>query len=67
MIIDRLSIQYGQTEWTLWDRFEFPGNHTLQEVVNWFKEKHQLDVGMVSSGVSMLWSGFIPPKKVHAS
>jgi len=56
--------QYGNIEWTLWDRFEF-GNPTLREVTDWFKEKHNLEVGMVSSGVSMLWSGFIPPKKVE--
>jgi len=54
--------KYGNIEWTLWDRFEF-GNPTLREVTDWFKEKHNLEVGMVSSGVSMLWSGFIPPKK----
>jgi len=55
--------KYGETEWTLWDRFEFRGNPTLKEIIDWFRDKLKLEVGMVSSGVSMLWSGFIPPKK----
>ncbi|EJD53721.1 ubiquitin activating enzyme [Auricularia subglabra TFB-10046 SS5] len=55
--------KYGDTEWTLWDRFEFTGNPTLRELVNWFKTKHNLDVTMVSQGVSMLWSSFVPKKK----
>ncbi|KAF9008754.1 ubiquitin activating enzyme [Cyathus striatus] len=55
--------KYGETEWTLWDRFEFRNDPTLQEIVNWFKEKHNLEVAMVSQGVSMLWSSFIGKKK----
>ncbi|KAF8341326.1 ubiquitin activating enzyme [Cantharellus anzutake] len=57
--------KYAETEWTLWDRFEFRGNPRLQDVIDWFKKHHNLEVGMVSSGVSMLWSGFILPKKVR--
>ncbi|WWD17448.1 hypothetical protein CI109_101889 [Kwoniella shandongensis] len=55
--------KYGETEWTLWDRFEIDGNPTLQQFLDWFKEKHNLEVQMVSTGVSMIWSSFIPPKK----
>lgn len=55
--------KYGNVEWSLWDRFELFGNPTLKEFINWFQEKHQLEVTMVSSGVSMLWSSFTPPKK----
>ncbi|KAK0242946.1 ubiquitin activating enzyme [Armillaria nabsnona] len=56
--------KYGSTEWTLWDRFEFKNDPTLQEIVSWFNEKHKLDVGMVSQGVSMLWSSFMLKPKV---
>ena len=56
--------KYGNTEWTLWNRFEFTGNPTLKELVSWFQTNHQLTVTMVSQGVSMLWSSFVGKKKV---
>ncbi|KDQ20703.1 hypothetical protein BOTBODRAFT_26721 [Botryobasidium botryosum FD-172 SS1] len=55
--------KYGETEWTLWDRFEFKNDPTLKELVAWFQDKHGLEISMVSSGVSMLWSSFVAPKK----
>lgn len=58
--------KYGDVEWTLWDRLEFKGNPTLKEFITWFREKHKLDVSMVSQGVSMLWSAFVAKKKVRA-
>ena len=57
--------KYGNTEWTLWDRFTFENDPTLKEIIDWFREKHNLDVSMVSQGVSMLWSSFIGKKKVR--
>jgi ubiquitin-activating enzyme E1 len=56
--------KYGNTEWTLWDRFVFDNNPTLQDIVTWFRTNHNLEIGMVSQGVSMLWSSFIGKKKV---
>jgi ubiquitin-activating enzyme E1 len=50
----------------LWDRFEIPNNPTLKEFLDWFKQTHNLEVQMVSQGVSMLWSSFVAPKKVSS-
>ncbi|KDQ64663.1 hypothetical protein JAAARDRAFT_28301 [Jaapia argillacea MUCL 33604] len=61
--IEAKKYKYNTTEWTLWDRFEFKEDPTLHQIVQWFRNEHQLEVGMVSQGVSMLWSSFIGKKK----
>ncbi|KAG6331678.1 hypothetical protein ID866_7409 [Astraeus odoratus] len=55
--------KFGNTEWTLWDRIEFKNDPTLKEFIAWFRANHNLDVTMVSQGVSMLWSSFTDRKK----
>ncbi|KAF2422612.1 ubiquitin-activating enzyme E1 1 [Tothia fuscella] len=47
----------------LWDRFEVE-NVTLQEFLDDFKGKG-LDIGMISSGVSLLYASFYPPAKLQ--
>ena len=46
----------------LWDRFEVE-NVTLKEFLKDFEEKG-LDITMMSSGVSLLYASFYPPKKL---
>jgi len=50
--------------WSLWDRFEVEGEITVQEFIDHFKEKYQLDISMISCGVAMVYAFFMAKDKL---
>ena len=56
--------KYNDTEWTLWNRFNLEGDMTLKEIINYFKDKHELEVTMMSCGQTMVYGSFMPKKKL---
>lgn len=56
-------LKYLETEFTLWDRFDLKGDMTLQEFLDYFEKEVKLDVMMLVSGSSLLYSSFMAKNK----
>lgn len=50
--------------WTVWDRLDAHGpGMTVQGLIDWLDETHGLELSMLSSGVTILYSDFMDPKR----
>uniref|UniRef100_A0A0N4ZA27 E1 ubiquitin-activating enzyme n=1 Tax=Parastrongyloides trichosuri TaxID=131310 RepID=A0A0N4ZA27_PARTI len=55
--------EYAGNKFTLWDSLDVKGPLTLQQLIDWFEEKTNLELSMLSSGVSLVYSFFMNAKK----
>uniref|UniRef100_A0A158R3T7 E1 ubiquitin-activating enzyme n=1 Tax=Syphacia muris TaxID=451379 RepID=A0A158R3T7_9BILA len=55
--------RYSDKTFTLWDRIEIQGPKTLKELMDYIQEKTKLDISMLSSGVSLIYSFFMNASK----
>uniref|UniRef100_A0A131Z3G4 E1 ubiquitin-activating enzyme n=1 Tax=Rhipicephalus appendiculatus TaxID=34631 RepID=A0A131Z3G4_RHIAP len=52
-------------EYTLWDRIEIQGELTLKQFLDYFKTKHEVEITMLSHGLSIIYSFTMSPPKLN--
>jgi ubiquitin-activating enzyme E1 len=55
-------VQCGELKWSLWDRWILKGDLTVQQVLDWFKERN-LEAYSISCGQSLLYNNIFPKHK----
>ncbi|XP_063933256.1 ubiquitin-like modifier-activating enzyme 1 [Zophobas morio] len=55
--------KYNGKEFTLWDRIEIYGEILIKDLIKKLEEEHQINVMIISCGVSMLYAVFMPKEK----
>lgn len=40
----------------MWSKFDVKGDLTMQEFIDWFAKNEELEITMITSGVSMLYT-----------
>lgn len=55
--------KYLNNQFTLWDSIDITAPKTLKEVIDWIQDETKLEIGMLSSGVSLIYSFFMDNKK----
>lgn len=48
----------GEHEMTIWDKFEYTYDSTLEQFKKYWEEKFNVDISMILFGSSILWSSF---------
>lgn len=52
--------------WSIWDRFDLEGDMTLKEFLEYFKQKKNLDITMMSCENSLLYSIFMNKERLES-